>query len=298
MDLHTAIVLYGSRGDIQPGICLALELQGRGHRVTVLAPPDLTGMVTAAGVVEVIPIGTSMVAAWTTDEGREALRARNPIRKLRYAAATFGAAYRALDDSLAELTESPALRDIDLLISGPVSQNRCLALSESIGVPLVVVRYGPLSENGVIGAYAGLTDKWSPKWKRRSWRFHDRLGRLVSRGSDTRFRARIGLPPSHGPLPAQLAARGVPQIQAFDSGMAPSLRTEWSDPSRSSDSSTCPPMAAERWAKPARPTLSSPPGSTPVSHRSSFPSAACRCLTPPSRSGCYATQCARPVPGV
>ena len=69
---HIAIVLYGSRGDIQPGICLALELQVRGHRVSALVPPNLAGLARATGVRDVHEIGLDSDTAWSSEDARSA----------------------------------------------------------------------------------------------------------------------------------------------------------------------------------------------------------------------------------
>jgi sterol 3beta-glucosyltransferase len=43
------IPLVGSRGDVQPGAVLGLELQRRGHTVVVGAPPNFVDFVGSAG---------------------------------------------------------------------------------------------------------------------------------------------------------------------------------------------------------------------------------------------------------
>ena len=47
---------FGSRGDVQPLLALALELQARGHSVSVAAPPDFETWITTQGV-HAIPHG-------------------------------------------------------------------------------------------------------------------------------------------------------------------------------------------------------------------------------------------------
>lgn len=50
---------FGSRGDIEPLLALALELQSRGAEALVCAPPDFTELLTAAGV-PMVPTGPSV----------------------------------------------------------------------------------------------------------------------------------------------------------------------------------------------------------------------------------------------
>jgi sterol 3beta-glucosyltransferase len=48
--MHYAILTYGSRGDVQPFIALALGLQKKGHRVTLAAPENFKNFVEGYGV--------------------------------------------------------------------------------------------------------------------------------------------------------------------------------------------------------------------------------------------------------
>ncbi|WNG81213.1 glycosyltransferase [Mycobacterium sp. ITM-2016-00316] len=50
---------FGSRGDIEPLLALALELQNQGAEALVCAPPDFTELLTAAGV-PMVPTGPSV----------------------------------------------------------------------------------------------------------------------------------------------------------------------------------------------------------------------------------------------
>ncbi|MDL9945829.1 glycosyltransferase [Gordonia sp. ABSL11-1] len=226
--MHVAIVLYGSRGDIQPGVCLALELQRRGRRVTVLAPPNLTTLADEVGVDHVMPIGLDERGAWSSDEAIAASR-RNPLSRWRFAISTIRSGFAAFDDDLigAFLAEDAPLADVDCLVVAPLCQDRGLALADRLGVEMVVLRHGPMSENGVVGALPRATARWSPAAKRRTWRIADRVTWAATGWNENAFRRRIGLPAQRGPLPGRLAARGTCQIQAFDGTLFDGLSAEW-----------------------------------------------------------------------
>lgn len=228
---HIAIVLYGSRGDIQPGICLALELQVRGHRVSALVPPNLAGLARATGVRDVHEIGLDSDTAWSSEDARSARNSRNPLARMAFALRTVRGGFDALDAALERLfiAGTAPLRDTDLLVVAPLCQDRGLAVAEHLGIPLTVLRYGPMSENGLLGAVPGLTDRWSPEWKRRSWRLADRLTWAATGWNENRFRRRLGLDRARRPLPVRLNASGIPQIQAYDAEMVPGLAAEWDD---------------------------------------------------------------------
>ncbi|WP_262365525.1 glycosyltransferase [Gordonia sp. OPL2] len=225
---HVAIVLYGSRGDIQPGVCLALELQRRGRRVTVLAPPNLTALAVDVGVDHVIPIGLDERGAWSSEEAIAANR-RNPLSRWRFMISTVRSGFTAFDDALVEafLGDDAPLADVDGLVVAPLCQDRGLALADRLGVEMVVLRHGPMSENGVVGALPAATARWSPSAKRRTWRIADRITWAVTGWNENVFRRRLGLSAERGPLPRRLAERGICQIQAFDDVLFDGLSGEW-----------------------------------------------------------------------
>ncbi|MEE4024262.1 glycosyltransferase [Gordonia sp. PKS22-38] len=229
--LHIAMILYGSRGDIQPGVCLALELQRRGHHVTLLAPPDFVDLATKAGVAAVRPVGLDAHAAWTSDAAAAAQQSRNPLRRWRFALETVRGGFAAFDDDLvgALVGSSASARHVDTIVVAPLCQDRGLALAERLGAGLVVLRYGPMSENGMMGAIPGLSDSLSPHWKRRTWRIADRITWTATGWNENRFRRRLGLPRARAPLPRRLSTAGIPQIQAYDEALIPGLADEWGD---------------------------------------------------------------------
>ncbi|APE34186.1 glycosyl transferase [Nocardia mangyaensis] len=240
--MRIAMLFYGSRGDIQPGVCLALELQRRGHRVMVAVPPNLVWLAEDTGVAEVVAIGKDTHTAWTSAAAKESLSGRNPLQRAKFAFDTVRAGFAAFDADLCELflpadaavgggvdaaREAGALAEIDLLVVGPLCQERGFAVAERLGVPLVVLRYGPMSENGVIGAIPGMPEDWSPTWKRRSWQLADGVTWLATGWNENSFRRRIGLSAARTPLPGRLRRAGVPQIQGYDPAMVPGLVEEW-----------------------------------------------------------------------
>src|ERR1700691_4749518 len=48
--MHYGIIAYGSRGDVQPYVALALGLMGKGHEVTLLANENFREFVEGYGV--------------------------------------------------------------------------------------------------------------------------------------------------------------------------------------------------------------------------------------------------------
>ncbi|MDY6810771.1 MAG: glycosyltransferase [Actinomycetota bacterium] len=228
---RVAIVLYGSRGDIQPGVCLALELQTRGHRVTVLVPPNLMGFARSAGVASVVGVGLDTHAAWSSDAAVAVQRDGSRLAQIRFAMRTVRSGFAAFDASLVDQFIAPGapLADADVVVAAPLCQDRCFAIAERLGTELVVIRYAPMSENGVVGAIPALSDRMSPSTRRRSWRLADRVTWAATGWNENGFRRRLGLRRARRPLPLRLRDRGIVQIQAFDPALLPGLAEQWRD---------------------------------------------------------------------
>src|SRR5690349_3579507 len=57
--MRVMLYTFGSRGDVQPLLALALALQDMGAEALVCAPPDFTDLLTEAGVAA-LPTGPSV----------------------------------------------------------------------------------------------------------------------------------------------------------------------------------------------------------------------------------------------
>ena len=229
--IRVAIVLYGSRGDIQPGVCLALELQGRGHRVTVLVPPNLVDFARSAGVASVVAVGLDSHAAWSSDTALSVAREGSRLAQMRFAVRTMRSGFAAFDESMADEFTVPGapLSDVDILVAAPLCQDRALAVAQRIGAQLVVLRYAPMSENGVVGAVPVLSRYMSPALRRWSWRWADRVTWVATGWNENSFRRRMKLRRARRPLSLRLRDRGIVQIQAFDGALIPGLAEQWRD---------------------------------------------------------------------
>ena len=224
--MRIAVSAYGSRGDVQPGACLGHELARRGHDVTMLVPPNYVDFVGGLGLTA-FAVGADSESYWDTDRGRATLAARNPITKLRLARDQvregFAQFDSALSSAVAALVEDGGL---DLIVSGPLGQDRCLALAERHGAALSTMRFCAVSENGVMGPLP-TARRLPPALNRAGWRLADRITWMATRASENRFRASLGLSPVSGPLPRRLGRDGVRQVQAYDGALFPGLADEW-----------------------------------------------------------------------
>jgi sterol 3beta-glucosyltransferase len=226
------LLLSGSRGDIQPATCLALELQRRNHHVSVLCTPNMVEFVQSMGVGDARPAGMNI--SEETDRARELLARRRALEILRFTLHFFKhstvdldrdiSAYLADDDSG---TASGAAETPDLIIANPLCQRQGLDTSEKLDVPLVVLRYAPVSENSSVGWVNPLTRYAPPSVRRGSWAVRGWVDFLLTAVWTNRFRRTIGLGPVCRTVPRRMADRGVSQLQLCDPIVVPEIAREW-----------------------------------------------------------------------
>lgn len=230
-------VLSGSRGDIQPAISLGLELQNRGHTVTFLCTPSLTTFARTAGIQSVFPAGINI--GEMTDRARSTLASKNPIAITRLAAHFLK---HSVDDLHQDLityyfsdNSAQGSSDMDhsgltqptLLIVNPMCQRQGTSLAEKWNIPLVVLRYAPISHNSYSGWPHTLTRK-APQWiKKKSWHIQEWFDFLMYGHWENAFRRSLGLSSRFHPFTHYLRDHSVPQLQLCDPKVVPDIAAEW-----------------------------------------------------------------------
>ncbi|WP_035717144.1 nucleotide disphospho-sugar-binding domain-containing protein [Gordonia terrae] len=216
--MRFAFAVHGSRGDIQPAIALGAELARRGHGVRLAVPEDLVDMTAASGLpTQVLAPSTAELLA--SPLVKERLKSKNPRVRLRALGEVAEHGRATSERVMAELAD-----DSDLLVTGPLAQDRGEAIAQSRGIPFVPLHYCPLRPNGSLD----VRYRHYPRpVSRAMWSLADRTYWLTVRAADRRLRTELGLPAVKGPLGSRLRARGVPEIQAYDAAFFPGLTEEW-----------------------------------------------------------------------
>lgn len=81
--MNIGIFTYGTRGDVQPYIALALGLMGRGHQVSIAAPENFKELVEGFGVA-FHPLYGNAEEMMNAPEGQSILRSENTIKLMKY----------------------------------------------------------------------------------------------------------------------------------------------------------------------------------------------------------------------
>jgi sterol 3beta-glucosyltransferase len=121
--VRVALVTYGSRGDVQPFVCLARALADRGHEVRVVAPRNGEEMARAADVpFRALPL--DMQAIKRAEPAQRMLAAGRATAFIRWLQNEEKAYAADLRRALISETES-----VDLIVSHPLVADRCAAIA-------------------------------------------------------------------------------------------------------------------------------------------------------------------------
>lgn len=214
----------GSRGDVQPGLALAIELDRRGHRVTFGAPPNLVTFATAATTsspgVTVVPFGPDTKALLESDLVRRRIKAKNPRTRIAALAelANFG-----WDDMTSQLATMAS--GADAAVTGTLGQEMTFNVAESLAIPFLALHYCPIRSNGSMSVVPG--KKLPPIVNRATWRVLETMRWRSMRDRENKQRRSLGLPDAVSALPNRIARYGGSELQAYDGALFPGVEQEW-----------------------------------------------------------------------
>src|SRR5215218_246587 len=135
--MRVALVAFGTRGDVQPFVCLGRALADRGHEVEVVVPRNGEAMVLAAGLRPRL-----MPMDWT-----EILRAEPAQRMLAAGKVTAYLRWQNEEEKVyaAELRRVllEATESVDLIVSAAWLDARCRAIAKARGIAMVSMHLYP-----------------------------------------------------------------------------------------------------------------------------------------------------------
>jgi vancomycin aglycone glucosyltransferase len=185
---------YGSRGDVEPCIAVALELLRRGHDVgmAVTVPPDMRGFVESAGLTEVL-YGRHWEALLRDEDFVRMMQ--NPVQAISQAADYVVQVWEDKSTTLKSVADGA-----DLLLAGITEQGLAANIAEYYGIPLAGLHFFP----------AEILESSGPRG-------------LATRGPERAQRQALGLPEATGPAEDRVAL----EIQAYDELCFPGLAAQW-----------------------------------------------------------------------
>jgi UDP:flavonoid glycosyltransferase YjiC (YdhE family) len=210
-----SLAFHGTRGDVEPGAAVALELLRRGHEVRMAAPPNLVGFVESAGLAAVA-YGPDSQKQLETDFFRNFWTIQHPIRLVRAGQEYFSQGWAEMSTTLTSLADGA-----DLLLSGTTYPGIAANVAEYYDISLAALHYFPLRANGQIVSILP-----SPL-VRSTMTVFDWLYWRMTRDAENAQRRDLGLPKATGSTSRRAAERGSLEIQAYDELCFPGLAAEW-----------------------------------------------------------------------
>jgi UDP:flavonoid glycosyltransferase YjiC (YdhE family) len=220
MSMKFVLAVHGTRGDVEPCAAVGMELQRRGHDVSMAVPPNLIGFIEAAGLTGVAygpdsEIQINQVAEFV----RNLTKAQNPLNLAHAGKELFVEGWAEMGRTLAELADGA-----DLLMTGQTYHGVVANVAEYHNVPIAALHHFPMHVNGQLA----LPSVPIPRPLIRTvMEASLRLYSFVSKDADRTQRRELGLPPASTAALHRIVDRGGPEIQAYDSALFPGLVEEW-----------------------------------------------------------------------
>lgn len=135
--MNIGIYTYGTRGDLQPYIALALGLTEKGHQVTISATEDFAALVEGFGV-SFQPLAGNAEAVMNSEEGQRVLKTENPIQLMKYY-------FKILHDNRVVVRDSyhAAISKVDYIIANAMTLQIVGAIAEAQQKPMAVTYFMP-----------------------------------------------------------------------------------------------------------------------------------------------------------
>ena len=220
--MKIVLATYGTRGDIEPGVAVGLELVRRGHEVRMAVPPNLVGFAESAGLAPVA-YGPDSRSAQDRDIGvnlskdaRRAWRITDLASLWRENWELSAQCWSQMSETLMSLSDGA-----DMLVTGMIFEDGAANVAEHYGIPLATLHYFPLRPNGQFLSYLpaplsrfAMTAFW--------WLCSGLLGSF-----ERKHRRELGLPKAGGTSTRRVTERGALEIQAYDEVCFPDLPGEW-----------------------------------------------------------------------
>ena len=219
--MRIALVTHGTRGDAQPMVVLARELERRGHETVVGLPPNLVEFGGRAGL-RTLPLGIDTQAFMESPEGTAWLASGNANAFMKAMAA---AARPHIDQTNAQLLA--AAREADVLVAGVLVEDVALAAAEAAGTPLVTVHSAPVRRNAAYASPLVTTRGLPGPLNQLSGTLFERVWWSGAKGETAAMRTLVGLSPDKRTTVRKLVASGATELQVYSPALVPGLESDY-----------------------------------------------------------------------
>ena len=225
--MRIAIALMGSRGEVQPGVALGLELQRRGHDVIVAVPKNLAHLATRTGLPALV-IDIDSIKDFESDALVQELTGGSQTKAILKAALTAVPSVRkklaTIADAILEIS-----RDADLIIATQITEFLCAPIATAWGIAITTIHHHPHRKNSFfLPPTLAPQRELSKKRVRAYWDLFDKYQILMGRLFWTKLlKKRLHVKSVRPTAPKVFAEQNVVELQAYYSDLVPGLAEEW-----------------------------------------------------------------------
>ena len=222
--MKITLMAFGSRGDVQPFLALAVALRERGHHVTLAAPSDFETLINAYTIPYIrIPISNLEVAQ--REIGKRVARGITPATLLALWREVIPELRRAFLASTHEIAE--AARDADLLIAHGFTVPLAYSIHQHVQIPLMLSIAAPVVSTRQFSVFPPIPfgqQFFNPL----TFEVLVRLVLSYQIAPMNTYRREVGLPKLSAGKAAHVLSRGqIPVIMHYSRHLMP-VPTDWS----------------------------------------------------------------------
>ncbi|MCD2423854.1 glycosyltransferase [Niabella pedocola] len=207
--MHYGIITFGSRGDVQPYIALAVELIQQGHSVSIVGNENFTDFVATYGI-PFYPLPVDSQKILQSPEIAGILKSGNVITYLR----ALGKIIRKGQAAVLQKMVGDC-KTFDVLIATPLTVAWVFSVAECLNKPWAIVQLTVPSVPTAAFPYLGLDFFNAPVYNRFTYRLMRWLFWKEHKKDIQEQRVLLNLPPLEKPLPEKIDEQQVLQLHAF-----------------------------------------------------------------------------------
>ncbi|WP_300604315.1 glycosyltransferase [Niabella sp.] len=207
--MHYGIITFGSRGDVQPYIALALELIEQGNSVSIVGNENFSDFVATYGI-PFYPLPVDSQKILQSPEIAGILKSGNVITYLRELGKIIRKGQDAVLQNMVHYCEP-----FDVLVATPLTVVWVFSVAERLRKPWAIVQLTVPSVPTAVFPYLGLDFFNAPSYNRFTYRLMRWLFWKEHKKDIQEQRALLKLPPLEKPMPKKIDEQQVLQLHAF-----------------------------------------------------------------------------------
>lgn len=212
--MKITLVGHGTRGDVQPSVCLGFELQKRGHEVTLSAPENMRAFAERAGL-RVVPTPVDAEALLNAPEARKLLATGRFLEFLRWLEREDARNREPLQAAFEE-----AARGADALVSHVLADDSLAALGAAFRIPVLPLYFYPVLPTRELPQLFVSARNLGPL-NALSHKLFLSLAWKTAAPAANALRRRLGVPAATTNYGTQALTRGLPIVVAYGKHLVP-----------------------------------------------------------------------------